>query len=143
MPPTVDFLHVCNSAFLTSNNEPCLIGIITTIVAPSFPHLRSSISIATQIRGQHAEEYRIFFEFGPVDGPHLRRVPATFKPPPIVFATFFSVQMVQIFFQRAGDYEARIISEGSVIARCPVVVIGQSHELPPQLGRPGGTIPDD
>jgi hypothetical protein len=124
---TVDYLHVCNHAFLNEHRQPCIIGIITNLRAKGLPHHVASMSIAAMVKTPEAVDHDLAFEIGPVDGPHLRRMAITFKPPAGSDGLFLSVQMVQMFFPKPGKYEGRLLYNGNVIARSGFRVLGSTQ----------------
>lgn len=134
MSITVEFCHICNHAFLNNQQQPCLIGILRYLVAPSFPYHRSTLSVAARIRGDAGEAHHLDVILGPEDGPFLRRAPFDFTPAPKPFSSFLSLQMVQLFFPKAGQYTAKITSGDLVLATAYLTIIGPNQPPPEQHG---------
>lgn len=132
-----DFVHVCNHAFLNEHRQPCLIGILADLFAPSFPYQRASVTIAAQIRAEPGSKCDLAFELTPQNGPYLRRIPFKFEPPDAdAGGIFFAIQMPQIFFPNAGAYEARVLEGDRVIGLALIRVLGPGQSPPRPLATP-------
>lgn len=119
---SIEFIYLCDHAFLDQQGQPCLIGIKDTLVAPTFPYHRAALSAAVMLRS--AESTKIELWFGHSDGSLLRRVPLDVNvQAPGQIRTFLPIQMVQVFFPRAGEYEAKIIEKGEVVGAHRIRVI--------------------
>lgn len=131
---TVDWVHVCNHAFLNDHKEPCIIGIVSLLVAPSLPYHRASVSIACQVTSEATGEFPLVFELGPVKGDYLRRVPMKARMPPGKASFFLSMKMVQVFFPTHGEYEVRVKHDDHVLGRSSFRILGAKQTPPRPLG---------
>lgn len=136
---STDFVHACNHAFLNEHRQPCLIGILSDLVAPSFPYLRASVTIAAQIRAEPGSKCNLVFELSPRNGPYLRRAPFTFEPPIGTEGIFFAIQMPQIFFPSPGAYEARVLEGDRTIGVAVIHLFGPDQPPPRPLAAPALT----
>lgn len=51
----VEYIHICDYAFLADGGKPCIIGVFDTIAGPAFPLVHAQMAIAFKIQGaQHA-----------------------------------------------------------------------------------------
>jgi hypothetical protein len=112
----IDFLYVCDHAFLDSNNRPCILGIIESVAAPSFPHFRALLTCATIIRTEPNEQVDLHFEYGMRgDAPliSLRIVP---QLPLDGGRTMLPIQFGQVQFPKQGVYSIAVRNFDKTIA---------------------------
>lgn len=138
--PTVEYLIICDHAFTTEHRQPCLIGILTYLVAPAFPYHRAWITLAAHLRVKAGSRIDIRFEFGPESGDEpMRSARIEMGPVPGQYV-FAPIQVVQVTFRKAGVYVARIVSNGATIAERSLRIIDPSSgDL--GVGTAAGVVP--
>lgn len=135
--PTVEYIHACNFAFLDDHGRPCLVGILSDLVAPSFPYHRAAITIAASVRATPGPDCTLKFELASSDGDRvLRYTSITFDPPVPATGIFLTIQMVQIFFPTPGLYTVRVVAAGAVIGATHLRVIESAEPTEPRIETP-------
>jgi len=107
---TVEYLHVCDSAFMAEGGKHCIIGIFDAINAPAFPVTHPSMTVAMRVRGQAHETLSLRVELSRPNGEVLATIPMDITLNEHG-SHFVNLNMVGIQFPTAGRYAVKA-SEG-------------------------------
>jgi hypothetical protein len=126
----VEYLHVCDSAFMAEGGKHCIIGIFDVISAMSFPATHPTLTIAVRLRGQAHEVVPLRIELGRPNGEAL-------GPPVQATVTvdeggsaFINMNVVGTQFPEPGRYTVKISSGTRTLASHSL----RLQKLPPQQG---------
>ena len=110
----LNFLFVCEHAFIDSEGKPCLIGIIEDVVPKTaFPLWYAKLTLAIHLRAEPKSVFEVKVQFGP-RGDIMRdgRFTVEVHSRGTVLIPF---NMVHVRFDVPGDYEARVIVDDEVL----------------------------
>ena len=133
--PTIEYLHVCDSAFMAEGGKHCIIGIFDVIFAQSFPANHASMSVAMRVRGQAHETVSLRIQLARPNGDVLATVPADITLDPSGSA-FLNVNMMGTTFPEQGRYLVKVLASGQTLVSHPLTL--QKAQTPPvgQQGAP-------
>src|ERR1019366_9670014 len=126
----VEYLHVCDSAFMADGGKHCIIGIFDVIHAPNFPATHPTLTIVVRLRGQAHEVVPIKFELGRPNGEALGQpVQATITIDEGGSA-FINMNVLATTFPEPGRYTVKISSAGRTMASHSLRL--QKMQIPPK-----------
>jgi hypothetical protein len=108
---TVDYLHLCDTAFQMEGGKHCVIGIFEEIHAMSFPAAHAAMTVATAVRDKPHTQLSLRFEFTSPIGQALANVSGDFTTGQNGVA-HFNLNIQGLPLPEPGRYSLRVI-EGS------------------------------
>jgi hypothetical protein len=132
----VEYLHVCDSAFMAEGGKHCIIGIFDVINALNFPAAHPTLTIAMRLRGQAHEVVPLKIELGRPNGNVIASVPAAEITVGPDGSAFVNMNMVGTQFPEPGRYTVKVSSGGRTLASHSLHL--RKMQVPPQAA-PQGT----
>jgi len=80
VPISVEYIHLCEHAFLDSRGNPCIIGLLSEILAKRFPLHLPVISAAIGFRVPPTESATLRLQFGDSHNVREYTVPVNGRP---------------------------------------------------------------
>jgi uncharacterized protein DUF6941 len=111
---TVEYLHVCDYAFVGQGGKPGIIGIFDRISASAFPVAHPLMAIAIQLRGTAHETFPIKLELGRPNGDVLVAMDGRVSANDVGGA-FMVFNLVNTQFPEAGRYVVKVLSGGQTL----------------------------
>ncbi len=112
----VEYLHVCDSAFMAEGGKHCIIGIFDVISAVSFPATHPTLTIAVRLRGQAHEVVPLRIELGRPNGDALGQPVQASVTIDESGSAFINMNVVGTQFPEPGRYTVKISSGGRQLA---------------------------
>lgn len=104
---TIEYLHVCDSAFMAEGGKHCIIGIFDSIYASAFPVLHPAMTVAMRVRGQAHEAVALRLELARPNGEILATVPMNMTLND-QGSQFVNLNMVGSQFPEQGRYMVKV-----------------------------------
>ena len=111
----VEYMHICDYAFRAEGGKACIIGIFSSINAPSFPFAHPHMVLAIQLRGQAHEVLAIHVEVGRPNGDRLAGVDANISAGADGGA-LLNVNLMGLKFPEPGRYTVKVLSGAQPLA---------------------------
>jgi|SRR5437879_2690355 len=112
---TVEYMHICDYAFVDQGNKPCVIGVYSGITAQAFPATHPQLFLAIQFRGTAHELIPFTVEIGRPNGDILWRSPETSPHASTEGGAFVAMNIVGAQFPEPGRYVVKILSAGQTL----------------------------
>src|ERR1019366_10275835 len=112
----VEYLHVCDSAFMAEGGKHCIIGIFDVIHAMNFPATHPTLTIAARLRGQAHELVPLRIELGQPNGEILGQPVQAEVTIDEGGSAFINMNVVGTQFPEPGRYTVKISSGGRTLA---------------------------
>ena len=107
----VEYLHVCDSAFMAEGGKHCIIGIFDIVFAASLPTNLAAMTVAMRVRGQAHEVLTLRTELARPNGEVIVALPMTITLDGNG-SQFINVNMQSTPFSEMGRYIVKI-TEGA------------------------------
>src|SRR5262245_41417029 len=107
---TIEYLHICDSAFMAEGGKHCIIGFFDVIGSTAFPALHAAMTVAMRVRGQVHETVTLRVELARPNGEVLAAMPVNVTLDDRG-SHFVNLNMVGTKFQEPGRYLVKV-SEG-------------------------------
>jgi hypothetical protein len=112
---TVDYMHICDYAFLTQGGKPSMIGLFEGITAATFPAAHPHMSVAFHFLDAPHAVINYVLEIGRPNGEVLSRAEQRAHAGSSGGA-FVSVDLVGLPFPEAGRYVFKVVLGGRTLA---------------------------
>src|SRR2546425_5071704 len=113
---TVEYMHICDYAFVDQGGKPCIIGVYESIGASAFPATHPQLFLAVQFRGTAHEMICFTVEIGRPNGDVLWRSPEASPNASAEGGAFLAMNIVGTQFPEAGRYVVKVLSAGQTLA---------------------------
>jgi Family of unknown function (DUF6941) len=132
----VEYIHICDYAFLADGGKPCVIGIFDTIAGPTFPLAHPQMAIAFKVQGPPHAVVPITIEFALPNGQSMMSIDGQVALSS-EGAAFIDFKLHNIQFPEPGRYLVRVLSAGRALATQPLrveqIAMQQMPQMPPQM----------
>jgi hypothetical protein len=135
---TVEYLHVCDTAFMAEGGKHCIIGVFDVINAPAFPATHPFLTVAMRVRGQAHEALSLRVELSRPNGEVLATVPMDLTLNEHG-SQFVNLNMFGIQFPAAGRYTVKA-SEGRQTLVSHSLIVQQAQAPTDPQGGPAPHI---
>jgi hypothetical protein len=112
---TVEYLHICDYAFVDQAGKPCIVGIYDGINAGSFPATHPQLFLGIQFRGTPHEMIPLVIEIGRPNGDVLWRSPEMTPVAGQEGGAFVAMNIVGVQFPEPARYTVKVLSGGRVL----------------------------
>jgi len=123
---TIDYMHLCDHAFLGANARPGFVGIFDVIYTQTFPCVYHLLSVGARFRGMPNEIIPFVASVEASDGEVIKKlegaIPADRNGLAFLAGTFLNIN-----FPSAGRYHVTITSAGKPLASQAL----QLHQIEP------------
>jgi hypothetical protein len=126
----VEYIHICDYAFLADGGKPCVIGIFDTIAGPSFPLAHPQMAIAFKVQGSQHAVIPITIELQRPNGDTMMSVDGQLALSPEGGA-FIDFKLHNLQFPEPGRYVVRVLSAGNALAAQTLRLEQIAVPLPP------------
>ena len=133
---TVEYLHICDTAFMAEGGKHCIIGIFDAINAPTFPATHPSLTVAMRVRGQAHEALSLRVELSRPNGEALASIPIEITLNEDG-SHFVNLNMVGIQFPAAGRYTVKASEGRQALVSHSLIV----QQIQAPAGPQGGPAP--
>jgi hypothetical protein len=130
----VEYLHVCDSAFMAEGGKHCIIGIFDAIHSAAFPAVHPVMTVAFRVRGQASEIVSLRIELARPNGEVLGATPLEITIDQQGSA-FVNMNMVGTQFPEPGRYAVKVSAAGRTLVSHPLHL--HRMQAPPQAGPQG------
>jgi hypothetical protein len=131
----VDYLHLCDLAFMDQAGKHCIIGIFDVIRSNAFPATHPTMCVAMKLQGQSSEALKITFQLARPNGDVLVTIPMDIVAGQDGGANI-NLSLNQIQFPEPGRYTLKFLSGKDVLAtqslRLELAPPQQGPQPPPQ-----------
>jgi hypothetical protein len=111
---TVEYLHVCDSAFMAEGGKHCIIGIFDVIYSTAFPANHASMTVAMKIQGTAHEPLSLRVELARPNGEVLAAIPVNVSLD-LKGGAVVNLTMVATQFPEAGRYIVKVLASGQTL----------------------------
>lgn len=126
----VEYLHLCDYAFLADGGKPCVIGIFDTIAGPNFPLTHPQMAIAFKVQGTPHAVVPITIELTLPNGETMMSVNGQVALSS-EGAAFIDFKLHNIQFPEPGRYAVRVLSNGRALGTQTLRLEKISVQMPP------------
>jgi len=112
----VEYLHVCDYAFVSGNGKTAIIGIFDRIYASTFPVMHPVMYLAVQVRSQPNQVVSLRVVIESQSGEKVIDLPEQSLMAAPDGGIALHAQLLGVVFNRAGRYSVSVISRGEVLA---------------------------
>lgn len=111
----VDYLHLCDLAFMDEAGKHCIIGMFDIVRAISFPCTHPTMTVAMRVLSQPGEAIKLKFELGRPNGNVIVTLPMDIVAGPDGGANI-NLNLQQVQFPEAGRYTLKIVQGQETLA---------------------------
>lgn len=112
----VNYMHLCDYAGVVAHGKACLVGIFDAVFAKTFPVTHPVMCLAASFHGQPHHTEHVTLEIVPPDhGTPIVHIETDVRIGE-AGAGFAHVTMIGVKFEAAGDYQVRVVANGTVIS---------------------------
>lgn len=122
----LNFVHVCENAFLSKDNKLNIIGIFNKILSFGFPAIHPKLFIVTNISGE-LSEFKEAIEIVSPNNKVIVNAENQIKIDENKSANFIA-QFVGIPFENEGIYKIRILVDGIIINEDNFIILRRKEE---------------
>ena len=114
MPTTIDYMHICDYAFVADGGKAAIIGIFDQINASSFPTSHPYMAVALKLRDEPHRTLPIKITVARPSGDKLAELDAVVATGADGSANV-NLNLVNLQFQEAGRYLVKVASKGETL----------------------------
>lgn len=111
----VEYIHICDYAFLAEGGKPCLIGIFDIIGGPAFPLVHPQMAIAFKVQGTPHGRVALRIDLTLPNGAPLMGLDGQVALGPDGSA-FIEFKLQHVQFPEPGSYAVRVLAGERVLA---------------------------
>lgn len=110
----LEYMHICDHAFVTDGGKQCIIGIFEQVFASNFPATHASMFVAARLTGTPNEPVAVKVEIGRPNGDALASAQANITIGQDAAANL-QVNFIGVQFPEAGRYTVKVSVAGKTL----------------------------
>ena len=118
----LNFVHVCENAFLSNDGKLNIIGIFNKIITPEFPFVHPKFFIVTSISGAPAK-YMENIEIISNDNDKILNIQKEISINKEGESANFIAQFIGVPFAEEGTYEIKVSINGDVVKKGDFIIL--------------------
>lgn len=130
----IEYLHVCDYAFMADGGKPCIIGIFDNLSAAAFPATHPVMAVAMRLRGTAHEILKLKVDLARPNGDVLVTMQGEVTLGPDGSA-FMQMNIAGAQFPEAGRYVFKVSSGGKNLTSHSLQVLKSQPQI--QSAPPG------
>ena len=120
--PSINWVFLCNNAYVDGAGRPCLTGIFEDLNVGSLPINQPQMYVGLQVTMAGGESYQVRVEMLSPSGQVLSTINTSLIALPTGGRTFLPFEISNVMFSETGEHQIRILFDGIQIYSLPFAV---------------------